>query len=136
MPNFLSILEQLYHARWYIVAVPIVLYIVREVRTYRRLSHIKGPPFAQFSQLWLLKTIYQQKAHYVFDDIRKKYGVWLKVIMFDKANRLTIAIRKACTNWTQHVDHLRHRSGRSHECSPIFVHEIRVVPGISPSSWN
>ena len=136
MPTSLSILEQLYHARWYIVAVVIASYIAREVRTYRRLSHIKGPWFAQFSQLWLLKTIYQQKAHYVFDDVRKKYGAWLKVIMFDKANRLIIAIRKACTNWTQHVDHLRHRSGRSHECSPIFVHEIRVVPGISPSSWN
>ena len=139
MHTSLSILEQMYHASWYIWYVVVSLiasYVASEIRTYQRFSHIKGPWFAQFSQLWLLQTIYQQRAHYVFDDIRKKYGAWQKVIMFNKANRLTIAIRKACTNWTQHVDHLRHRPSHSHGCSPVFVQEIKVVSRISSSSWN
>jgi hypothetical protein len=77
MPTSLSILEQVYRARWYIVTVVLAFYIARGIRSYRRLSHIKGPWLAQWSQLWLLTTIYQQKAHYVFYDIKKKYGAWL-----------------------------------------------------------
>jgi uncharacterized membrane protein (DUF485 family) len=119
MLSFLSVIQQLYQARWYIVALLIASYIAQEIRAYRRLSHIKGPWFAQFSQLWLLTTIYQQKAHYVFDDVRKKYGAWLKLII-DELTGLTIC-RKACTDWDQHVDHLRHRPSDSHECSPISI---------------
>jgi hypothetical protein len=85
MPISLSIVAQVYHARWYIVAVLLASYIIRKVRTYRRLSHIKGPWLAHFSELWLLATIYQQKAHYVFYDTKKKYGAWLKFLMFTKA---------------------------------------------------
>jgi hypothetical protein len=64
----------LYQARWYIATLFVASYIARELRTYRRLSHIKGPWLAQFTELWLLATIYQQKAHYVFYDVKQKYG--------------------------------------------------------------
>jgi len=74
MGTSVSFLELLNQAKWYIVAVLLASYIAREVRSYRRLSHIKGPWLAQFSQFWLLNTIYQQKAHYVFNNVRKKYG--------------------------------------------------------------
>jgi hypothetical protein len=96
MGTSVSFLELLNQAKWYIVAVLLASYIAREVRSYRRLSHIKGPWLAQFSQFWLLNTIYQQKAHYVFNNVRKKYGVWLKLMIFGKANLLTTAIRKDC----------------------------------------
>jgi len=44
-------LEQLYQGRWFIFTLFLTRYIAREVRNYRRLSHIKEPRLAQFSEL-------------------------------------------------------------------------------------
>jgi hypothetical protein len=100
LPTLISILEQLYQGRWYIFTLFLTRYIAREVRSYRRLSYIKGPRLAQFSELWLLATIFQQRAHYVFYDDKKEYEVCSPLI-YQEPKKLT-----AGTDWDQHVDHL------------------------------
>lgn len=75
MSNTVSIVALLYSARWYIASGLLCLYIAQGYRTYRRLSHIKGPWLAQFSDAWLLGAIYRQKAHYEFSDVKKQYGL-------------------------------------------------------------
>lgn len=68
------ILELLYSARWSIGSALVTLYFASLFRAYWRLSHIKGPWLAQFSDLWLLGAIYRQQDHLEFYDLTKKYG--------------------------------------------------------------
>lgn len=74
MALHLSILELLYSARWYIVFALVALYIWQSYQSYRRLSHIPGPWLAQWSQLWLLRSIYGQQSHLEMHEVSKKYG--------------------------------------------------------------
>jgi hypothetical protein len=70
-----SILELLYSARWSIDSALATLYFTSLFRAYWRLSHIKGPWLAQFSDPWLLGAIYRQQDHLEFYDLTKKYGL-------------------------------------------------------------
>jgi len=72
-PQF-SVFELLYGARWYIALALGALYLWQSYKSYRRLSHIKGPWLAQWSQLWLLGSIYRQQTHLEMHEVSKKYG--------------------------------------------------------------
>jgi hypothetical protein len=74
MSTFLSIVAILYEARWLIASALVASYLAQSFRAYRRLSHIKGPWLAQFSNAWLLGAIYRQRTHYEFYDVKKKFG--------------------------------------------------------------
>jgi hypothetical protein len=113
-----SILELLYLARWSIGSVLVALYFASLFRAYWRLSHIKGPWLAQFSDLWLLGAIYRQQDHLEFYNLTKKYG-WSPSVLNTEAMLYTngfINSRNPCTNRHQYAGHLRHRSGQSYEC--------------------
>jgi hypothetical protein len=74
MSASLSIVAILYQARWYIASALFALYLAQRFRVYRRLSHVKGPWLAQFSDAWLLGVIYRQRAHHELYDVKKKFG--------------------------------------------------------------
>lgn len=74
MAAHISVLELLYSARWYLAAALVALYAWQSYLSYRRLSHIPGPWLAQWSQLWLLKSIYGQQSHLEMHEVSKKYG--------------------------------------------------------------
>jgi hypothetical protein len=76
MSTSLSIVAILYQARWYIAGALLASYIAQSFRAYRRLSHVKGPLLAQFSDAWLLGVIYRQRAHLELYDVKKKFGKW------------------------------------------------------------
>ena len=71
----LSIILRSYEIKWFIFGLAFFHYVAWRVgRAWGNLARFEGPWLAQLSDLWLLKTIYQQRAHYVFYDIKKKYG--------------------------------------------------------------
>ncbi|CAG8982895.1 hypothetical protein HYALB_00002912 [Hymenoscyphus albidus] len=49
-------------------------YGVRSYRAYRRLSHIKGPTLAAWSNLWIVRAVYNLNTHQQLYDVTKKYG--------------------------------------------------------------
>ena len=52
----------------------ILLAIANAVRSYRRLSHIPGPPLAAISRLWILKGLLGPRNHLNLFETSLKYG--------------------------------------------------------------
>jgi hypothetical protein len=69
------LLELLYGAR-YLIAPSFVFYLLaKHYLSYRRLSHIKGPWLAAWSNLWLVGAIWRQRSHLEVYEVSKKYGL-------------------------------------------------------------
>jgi len=45
------------------------------VTSYRRLSHIKGPPVAAWTDLWWINAALSRKGHLYLYDACRKYGM-------------------------------------------------------------
>lgn len=62
----------------YVIAVAplvwVIVTIVRAIRSYRRLSHIPGPPLATVSRLWILKGVLGTRNHLNLFETSLKYG--------------------------------------------------------------
>jgi hypothetical protein len=108
-----ALLELLYPTRWYIGSTLVTLYFASLFRAYWRLSHIKGPWLAQFSDLWLLGAIYRQQDHLEFYDLTKKYGRSQRMMNAETMlyTNAFINSRNTCANRYQYTGHLRYRSG-------------------------
>jgi len=48
--------------------------IVLTLRTWTRLRHIKGPPLAGFTNLWMVRTIMEGNSHWVLSQAAERYG--------------------------------------------------------------
>jgi hypothetical protein len=62
---------------WRILATLIAVTIVVRVRSWLRLRHIPGPPFAAFSKLWLLRKTSGGRFHLDTAEACEKYGIVL-----------------------------------------------------------
>ena len=51
-----------------------LLTVANAIRSYRRLSHIPGPPFAAFSRLWSVKSILSTRNHLNIYEANLRYG--------------------------------------------------------------
>ena len=56
-----------------------LLAIGRAIQSYRRLSHIPGPPLASFSRLWILKSLLSSRNHLNLYEANLKYGPLARV---------------------------------------------------------
>ena len=56
-----------------------LLTIVNVIRSYRRLSHIPGPPLAAFSRLWLLGGLLGTRNHLNLFEASQKYGFLARI---------------------------------------------------------
>lgn len=59
---------------WGLFAMLIGVAIVARIRTWLRLRHIPGPPFAGFSELWLLRKTLAGRCHLDTAEACSKYG--------------------------------------------------------------
>jgi len=59
---------------WGLLAFLIGYAIVRRTRTWLRLRHIPGPPFAGISELWLLAKTLGGRCHLDTAEACTKYG--------------------------------------------------------------
>ena len=50
------------------------IYAIHTLRTWMRLRHIKGPPLAGFSNLWLVRVIMGGNTHWELGHTNEKYG--------------------------------------------------------------
>lgn len=59
---------------WAFFAMLICVAVLLRTRTWLRLRHIPGPPFAGFSELWLLRKTLGGRCHLDTSEACKKYG--------------------------------------------------------------
>lgn len=52
----------------------VAINVVLSLRTWTRLRHIKGPPIAGFTNLWMIRTIMEGNSHWVLSQAAEKYG--------------------------------------------------------------
>jgi len=64
-----------YAARLYFGILAVCAYGLSCYISYRRLAHIKGPFLAGWSNLWLVKSVYDLNTHLALDQANKKYGI-------------------------------------------------------------
>ena len=57
----------------------VLLTIVNAIRSYRRLSHIAGPPLATVSRLWLVKGLLGTRNHLNIYEANLKYGALARI---------------------------------------------------------
>jgi hypothetical protein len=72
----MSLLVQLYAARWMLFGALLVLYAVSKYRQYRRLAAFKGPFSTGWSDLWHALTIVRNDSHLRYLGLNDKYGKW------------------------------------------------------------
>lgn len=70
----MSLLVQLYAARWMLFSALLVLYAVSKYRQYRRLAAFKGPFSTGWSDLWNALTIVRNDSHLCYLGLNDKYG--------------------------------------------------------------
>ena len=65
------------HLWQFALAVAVVAYLIKEIRSYRRLSHFPTPSwFAAVSGLWLFRTEVSGKNYVFWEAACEKYGNW------------------------------------------------------------
>jgi len=69
------ILELLYSSRYLIASSFVFYFFAQQYLSYQRLSHIKGPWLAAWSNLWLAGAIWRQRSHLEVYEVSKKYGL-------------------------------------------------------------
>lgn len=51
-----------------------VVFAVQTLRTWYRLRHVKGPFWAGFSKVWLIRAVSSGNMHWEFANVNKRYG--------------------------------------------------------------
>ena len=70
-----QLIELLYSSRYYCIAFLLFAYFaITNYLSYRRLSHIKGPWFAAWSNLWLVGVVWRRKINLELYEVYKTYG--------------------------------------------------------------
>jgi hypothetical protein len=72
LPEFVA---AVYAAKLYLVIFAACAYVLRSYSSYQRLAHIKGPFFAKWSNLWLLRAVQKLNTHQALYKVNNKYGV-------------------------------------------------------------
>jgi hypothetical protein len=75
MADWDSVGELLYSFRYVIAFLALLYFFVVQYLSYRRLAHIKGPPLAAWSNLWLIGAVWRRNTHLEFYDVAKSYGL-------------------------------------------------------------
>jgi len=75
-----------------VVGLALALYVFRKIRQFRSLQEFKGPWFAGWSRLWLLRANGSGKMNLVFTEVNDKYGK-LASIAANTRHRLHVSIR-------------------------------------------
>lgn len=103
-----------------LLGVVVGYWIVSTIVSYRRLSHIKGPPLAAVTQLWYMKSMLSGQSAVDLSEVCDKYGT--AVILPSErpfnpslspfpigslTTNLTRSQRLPDTNWTQSTPHVR-----------------------------
>lgn len=70
----MSLLVQLYAARWTVLSVLLALYAVFKYHRYRRLSEFKGPFSTGWCDLWHAYLIISKRSHLYYEKLNEKYG--------------------------------------------------------------
>ena len=70
----MSIVAQLYAARWLLVAAVFVLYCASQYRTYKRLAAFKGPISTGWSEIWHTRAILGLRSHLKYKEVNDEYG--------------------------------------------------------------
>ena len=70
----MSALEQIYAARWLLMAIAFALYGVSRYRAYRRLVSFGGPFSTGWSELWHTRAILSNRSHLAYQKATDKYG--------------------------------------------------------------
>lgn len=60
----------------------LAFYIVTQVQSYLRLSHIPGPRLAAISDLWWIRAAVSGTGHLALADANSKYGTTAPDILF------------------------------------------------------
>jgi hypothetical protein len=81
----MSIVSQLYAARWLLISAVVVVYGVSKYRVYKRLSAFKGPFSTGWSELWHVSWILGTRGHLAYQEVNKKYGQLLVETDFDRS---------------------------------------------------
>lgn len=70
----MAILSQLYTTRWVLAGLCIALYAALKYKTYKRLSHFKGPFGAGWWEVWHIRAILSLRSHEKYREVTDKYG--------------------------------------------------------------
>lgn len=57
-----------------VAALAVLFYVVSSIQSYRRLSHIPGPPSAAFSILWQIRALNSGQNNLKVAEVNQKYG--------------------------------------------------------------
>ncbi|EON62757.1 hypothetical protein W97_01982 [Coniosporium apollinis CBS 100218] len=57
-----------------VAALAVLFYVVSSIQSYRRLSHIPGPPLAAFSILWQIRALNSGQNNLKVEEVNQKYG--------------------------------------------------------------
>jgi hypothetical protein len=52
------------------------LLLLQALRSWYRLRHFKGPLFAAFSRIWLVRRLRGGRLHLDFQEVNQKYGLF------------------------------------------------------------
>jgi len=70
-----SVLNFLYGVRYEAVLLFLAAIAWQEWASYRRLSHVKGPFWAQFTSLWISGAVATKRQHLEVFEVSQKYGL-------------------------------------------------------------
>ncbi|KAK4464346.1 cytochrome P450 [Cladorrhinum samala] len=133
--------ELLFQYRWHLLVTAFAIYAVQKVIAYKRLSHIKGPWLAAWSNFPQNKAIFTKKAYEFYSDVNKKYGpiarigpdaivtsspeVWLHVNTKPEYKR---------SDWYFHAARIEYRRDNIFSQTNAELHDQRrkqIAPGYS-----
>ncbi|KAH8724033.1 benzoate 4-monooxygenase cytochrome-like protein P450 [Phaeosphaeriaceae sp. PMI808] len=70
----MSLIAQLYAARWLLLSAVVVLYLADKYRKYARLRAFKGPFSTGWSEVWHTHKILCLRSHLSYKEVNDKYG--------------------------------------------------------------
>ena len=70
----MSLIAQLYAARWLLLSIAIVIFAANKYRQYRLLQAFNGPFSTGWSDLWHIRAILSMRSHLIYKDVNDKYG--------------------------------------------------------------
>jgi hypothetical protein len=70
----MTVKELLIEYRWIVGGVVVLTYVVKELISYNRLRHFKGPPGAAISNWWHTKAFLSGRCHEYYGEANEQYG--------------------------------------------------------------
>lgn len=87
----MSLILQLYAARWLLLSAVLVVYVADKYRKYVRLRAFKGPFSTGWSELWHTRVLLGLRSHLAYKDVNDKYGEWYNVRPYGMTGVVAIA---------------------------------------------